>query len=459
MTGTSVAEQWAELFPSIGYEELADDVTQMAKRALLDFLGVALAGASMPMVRICASYFSALGGRPEASVIASPECLPAIHAATINGVLGHALDMDDGHRSAAGHPGVVTLPAALAAAEQVGASGQELLRATVFGYEVFVRIASAMNPAHLNRGFHTTATVGPFAAALAAGLLKGLDRDRLVSALGLAGLQGAGLMEVFHDGAMAKPFQTARASAAGLLAAELAERGAEGPRTILEGEQGFLQAMAGPVDAGRLVAGLGQDWAIGGIYFKQHAACRHTHAAIDAADALRREHRIAPEQVDRVVVRTYAVADRLCGRAGLPSGPSEAKFSLPFTVALGFVFGHGRASCFTPELVADARLRALAARVTVAVDPELDRGYPERRPAVLEVSTTDGRHLRIETPIARGEPELPLSREELEAKFLDNARATIPEARALAILETVRTLDGQETCARLMDLLADRPEA
>src|SRR5438067_4057504 len=168
--------------------------------------------------------------------------------------------MDDGHRLAGGHPGVATIPAALAAAEVHGASGRELLRAIVFGYEVFVRIGAHLNPAHLRRGYHTTATVAPFAAA-ASGLLMGLDAERLTRALGLAGLQGAGLMEVFHDGAMAKPFQTGRASAAGLLAAELAARGAEGPRTILEGGQGFLGAMSGDRDASTLVVGLGDDWA------------------------------------------------------------------------------------------------------------------------------------------------------------------------------------------------------
>ena len=465
MSVSSITEQWADCFPSLPYEALPGDVTELAKTALLDFLGVALAGSSMPMATICADYFSALGGRPEASLIANPQRVPAIHAATVNGVLGHALDMDDGHRAASGHPGIVTLPAALAAAETVGASGRELLRAVVFGYEVFVRLGAAVNPAHLHRGFHTSATIGPFAAAIAAGVLKGLQGERLVRALGLAGVQGAGLMEVFHDGAMAKPFQTARASAAGLLAAELAERGAGGPRTILEGEHGFLRAMAGHEDGGgragaeSLVAGLGQDWAIRGVYFKAHAACRHTHPAIDAAATLRREHGITPEQVRGAVVQTYEVADRLCGRAELPPGPSEAKFSLPFAVALGLTLGHARASCFTPETVADEQLRALATRVRVEVDPALDRLYPERRPAILEVTTVDGRCLRIEAPLARGEPELPLPPEELEAKFLDNARAAIPDDRAVALLETVRALDTQETCTRLLDLLAGRAAA
>jgi 2-methylcitrate dehydratase PrpD len=461
VSAPSVTQQWSERFLSTPFERLPADVVEQAKRALLDYLGVALAGASLPMARIATAYFVELGGRPEASLILDERRLPAIHAALVNGVFGHALDMDDGHRLAAGHPGVATLPVALAAAERHGASGRELLRAVVFGYEVFVRIGARLNPAHLKRGFHTTATVAPFAAATVAGLLLGLDEDRLTRALGLAGLQGAGLMEVFHDGAMAKPFQTARGSAAGLLAADLATRGALGPRTVLEGEQGFLEAMCGDRAAPALVAGLAPDdpepdWAIRGVYFKLYAACRHTHAAVDAARLLRDEHDVRPEQVARVVVRTYEVADRLCGATALPAGPSEAKFSLPFTVALGLTVGHAGQSCFTPEAVADETLRALAARVRVEVDPALERAYPAKRTAALDLTTVDGRLLRAEVPIARGEPELPLSREDVGAKFLDNARTALADEQADAIVAEVRALDTRGSCSRLVDLLAGR---
>lgn len=458
----SVAAQWSEHFLSTPFERLPDDVVEQAKRALLDYLGVALAGASMPMARIATAYFVELGGKPEASLILDERRLPAIHAALVNGVYGHALDLDDGHRMAAGHPGVATLPAALAAAEAHGSSGKALLHAIVCAYEVFVRIGAHLNPAHLKRGFHTTATVAPFAAATAVGLLSGLDRDRLTRALGLAGLQGAGLMEVFHDGAMAKPFQTARGSAAGLLAADLAARGAHGPSTILEGVQGFLEAMCGDRSTDDLVAGLGPetDWMIRGVYFKLYAACRHTHAAVDAARQLRDTYSLRPEQVERVVVRTYEVADRLCGATALPSGPSEAKFSLPFTIALGLTVGHAGQSCFTPETVQDETLRALASRVRVEVDPAIERTYPAKRTAALDLTTTDGRLLKAEVPIARGEPEIPLSQDDVEAKFLDNARLALPPAvcdeQARAIVEEVRALDTRASCGRLLDLMAGR---
>lgn len=452
----SVAARWADVLLGTPFAALPADVIQHAKRVLLDYLGVGIGGSSLPMPRIVAAYYLDLGGKPEASLFLNSRRLPAVNATLVNGVSGHALDMDDGHRLAAAHPGVATLPAALAAAEVHQASGKDLLRAIVLAYEVFVRIAALVNPTHLRRGYHTTATVGPFAAATAAGLLMGLDAERLTRALGLAGIQGAGLMEVFHDGAMAKPFQVARGSAAGLLAADLAARGALGPRSILEGEQAFLAAMSGTREAAPLLEGLGADWAIRGVYFKLYAACRHTHAAVDAARQIVEEHALRPEQVERVVVRTYAVADQLCGATALPSGPSEAKFSLPFTVALGLTVGHARQSCFTPEVVADANLRALASRVRVEIDPALERAYPKLRTAALDLTTVDGRLLQAEVPIARGEPEIPLSQEDLEAKFLDNASAALSEEQARAIIAEVQALDTRDSCTSLLDLLAGR---
>jgi 2-methylcitrate dehydratase PrpD len=263
-------------------------------------------------------------------------------------------------------------------------------------------------------------------------------------------------MEVFHDGAMAKPFQTARAGAAGLLAAELSARGVDGPRTILEGEQGFFAAMCGEREAPELVAGLGEDWVIRGIYFKEHAACRHTHAAVDAGRTLRDEHGLRPEQVEHALVRTYSIANQLCGARELPPGPSEAKFSLPFTIALGLTYGHARQSCFTPEMVADVGLRALASRVSVEVDPALERLLPDKRVSILEVTTTDGRSLRAEVPFPRGEPELPFSDADVEAKFLDNASLALPDVAARAIIDEVRALDERSSCSGLLDLLAGR---
>ncbi len=438
----TVAADWAGAFLNTRGHHLPPDVTEIASRAVLDFIGVALAGSQLPVGRIVEGYFTGLGGRPEATVLSSRARLPGIHAAIVNGVHGHTLDMDDGHRLAAGHPGAAVMAAALAAAEMHQRSGAELLRAVTVGYEVFVRLGRIMNPTHLRRGFHTTATVGPIAAAAAAAMLHpAIDEQRFVRAIGLSGVQGAGLLEVLRDGAMAKPFQTGRASAAGLLAVELASRGMEGPRSIIEGEDGFLAAMCGPVDTSALVDGIGADWAITGIYFKAHASCRHTHAAIDVIQQLRREG-LVPEQVASVAVHTYSVAWEMCGSSVLPTGPVEAKFSIPFTVALALSKGHAAQSAFTEQAVKDEAIRALAQRVSVVVAPDLDAGYPRRRGVRVHVALRDGTDRTVEIPLPRGEPELPLDLTDLSLKFHENVRGVIDQDLAARIERAVLALES-----------------
>jgi 2-methylcitrate dehydratase PrpD len=444
----TVAGSWAQEFLRVSYDDLDAHAIETAKRALLDFVGVAVAGSRLPVGQIVTRYYASLGGRPEATILATGEVLPGINAATVNGVHGHALDMDDGHRRAAGHPAAAVMAAAIAASEMYDRPGRELLRAIIVGYEVFVRVASLINPAHLRRGFHTTATVGPMAAAAAAATLRPrMDEEIFTRAIGLAGVQGAGLLEVLRDGAMAKPFQTGRGSAAGLLAVELAASGLEGPRTILEGKDGFLAAMADPVDASRLRSAT-DGWAISGIYFKTHAACRHTHPAIDGILQLR-DQGLRPDAVRSITVRTYSVAIGMCGSSDVPAGAAEAKFSIPFTIALALMRGHAGQSAFVDDIVRDEELRALAARVTVLLDPELDAVYPGRRGARIQVGLADGGELAVEVPLARGEPESPLDRADVSVKFRENVRGSLDAERAERIEACIYDLERQPSISAL----------
>ena len=323
-----------------------------------------------------------------------------------------------------------------------------------------MRIGAHLNPAHLKRGFHTTATVAPFAAATAVGLLLGLDADRLTRALGLAGLQGAGLMEVFHDGAMAKPFQTARGSAAGLLAADLAARGALARAPSSKASKAFWRrcaATARPTTSWPAWARTRTGRSGASTSSCTPPAATPTPPSTPPACSAT-STTSSPEQVERVAgAHLLEVADHLCGATALPSGPSEAKFSLPFTVALGLTFGHARQSCFTPET-----RRRRGATVARLARPRRDRSrpwsapIPVKRTAAVDLMTVDGRLLQAEVPIARGEPEIPLSQEDIEAKFLDNARAALSEEQAQAIIAEVRALDTRPSCTRLLDLLAGR---
>ena len=286
----------AEFIVRTRYETLPLDVVHQAKRAVLDFIGVSLAGGRIGMAPITTPLIADMGGVEEATIIGDGRRLPAMQAAFVNGVSGHTLDMDDGQRFANGHPGVGVIPAVLALAERDDLSGKEVIEAVVVGYEAFLRLGSAINPSHLNRGFHTSATVGAFSSAAACSKILGLGAGQTANALALAGLQSAGLLEVTASGQIGKHFQVGKAAQNGVLAALTAQEGGEGPDEIFEGAKGFLQAHTDIEKYDGLWGDLGNSYQITTIYFKRHAACRHIHGVLDAIEEIKNQHGLEPRR-------------------------------------------------------------------------------------------------------------------------------------------------------------------
>src|SRR5260370_224957 len=212
---------------AVTYDALPEPVRALARQCVLDYYGVALAGADDPLATILLDELSEAGGATQASVIGRKERLPALSAALVNGAPGHALDYDDVNLAMPGHPSVAILPGLLALAEQRQSSGREVVTAFVAGYETACRIGSALRPGHYDRGFHATSTVGCLGAAAACARLLGLDAEVTARALGIAGTQAGGLKSQF--GTMCKPFHAGKASHNGLLAARLAARGFSSP--------------------------------------------------------------------------------------------------------------------------------------------------------------------------------------------------------------------------------------
>src|SRR6516165_4191646 len=312
-------------------DELQWPLRELARQCVLDYLGVALAGADDPLVRILLDEMAEAGGSPQASIIGHSERLPALSAALVNGAAAHALDYDDVNMAMPGHPSVAILPGLLAVAELECSSGRDVIAAFVAGYETACRIGAALLPGHYNLGFHSTGTVGSFGAAAACARLLGLDAEATAVALGIAGTQAAGLKSQF--GTMCKPFHAGKAAQNGLLAARLAERGFSSRTDIVECVQGFAlthgpdfapeAALATPEAGFHLVANL----------FKYHAACYFTHAPIECARLLREEHSLTPDHIARIALRLDASCDRVCNIA-VPVDGLQSKFSLRQTVAM-----------------------------------------------------------------------------------------------------------------------------
>lgn len=438
----TLSAAYADFILQVNCGSLPTPVIGQVKRLTLDLLGVALAGyGRMPFPRMVTESLAALGGRPQASILLHEGKYPAIHAAFANAACAHGLDMDDGHRFGALHPGAVIVPAALAAGELAGAGMPDVIAGIVAGYEVMIRIGVAISPSCLNRGFHITGVTGPFGAAAAACRILGLNRRQIRHALGLAGLQSSGLIQVNHEiqGAQAKPLNPARAAQSGLWAAVLARDGAPGPEEIFEGEDGFLKAFADGVDRDALIAGLGERYETLNIYFKLYAACRHAHAAIDAVVEIASEEKPNPEQVAGIRVETYPAAIRLAGIRKAET-PASARFSIPFSVALALVRGSAGAGDYVEGTVTDPGIQALASKVDLVASPRWEAAYPRQRGATVVLTRKDGGSRRAEVPLAKGEPENPATWEQLYGKYTANAAAALTEEGARRLGEAVGRL-------------------
>ncbi|MBI2081590.1 MAG: MmgE/PrpD family protein [candidate division NC10 bacterium] len=444
----TIAEQLAAFTELLEGGLLPDDVRRTARLCLLDWFGSALAGARAKPTGIVLAVARDLGGRPEATLLPDGAKTSAPLAALVNAASSHVVEMDDVHRAAVFHPGATVIPAALAMAEREGAGGLDLLAAIVAGYEVGIRLGEAAGQRHYDY-WHTTGTCGTFAAAAAAGKLLGLETRRLAAALGSAGTAAAGLWEFLVDGAMSKQLHPAKAAHDGILCALLAEQGFTAAARILEGEKGFLRAMAQGGDASRLTDGLG-----GGTYriletsFKAHAACYHIHSSIDAALLLRERHRPDPMRMRSVTVRLYGAAYRLLEPVE-PVSPYAAKFSVPYCVATALLHGRVGPDAFTEARLADEEVQTLLGKVRLLHDPALDATYPEKWPAVVELETAAGTD-SVQVDVPRGDPSNPVSEEELLRKFDALAGALPPEDRR-RLAETCLNLEKVENVAAALE--------
>ena len=436
----SIIQKFAEYFCSVKFEDLPPAVVHKTKMLTLDLMGVTLAGTKMDFPQMMIDYLASLEGVEQATLFGTTRKVPAIHAALGNGVSSHALDMDDGYRYGGVHAGVAVIPAALAFGESKDLDGKKFILAMTMGYEIVNRISKAMNPSHLGRGFHTTGTIGVLGATAACGVMAGLNPAQMAHALGIAALQGAGLLEILNDGAMVKPLHPGKAAMAGVLSVELALRGTKGPMQALEGEKGLFKAMADEVDTEHLFDDLGSDFYILGQYIKFHAACRHIHPTIDGLLSVMRDQQLKFQDIDTIHITTYPVAVSFCGATTLPDHAEGAKFSLAFSSAMAAYFGDAGEHRYTPSTMENADIRALATRITSETNERWEKAYPRERGAALVIRTKHGDQFEIDVPLPNGEPENPASDEDFIRKFKQNT-ATLKPAAVTSLEQVVLHLE------------------
>ena len=413
---TATTRELASFLARLRYGDVPDEAVERTKELFLDWVGSALAGRDERPVRILERFAQQMGpsGGPSEDLV-SRRRTTALFAALVNGAASHVVEQDDLHNASVFHPGTVVFPAALAAAQQTGASGREFLAAAVAGYEAGVRVGSFLGRSHY-RVFHTTGTAGTLAAAAAVSRVLGADEETTLHALGSAGTQAAGLWEFLRDAADSKQLHAAKTASDGLLAAYLARDGFTGADRILEGERGMAAGMSSDADPEKLVEGLGGSWAVLETSFKYHASCRHTHPAADALLKGMEEQGLAADDIAHVRTRVHGAAIDVLGPVTDLRTIHQSKFSMGFVLAQIAKNGSAGIDDFTEEALGDAEPRNFSERVEMVLDPEVDAAYPRRWIGLVEIETADGGRFTSRVEVPKGDPENTLSREALEDK-------------------------------------------
>jgi 2-methylcitrate dehydratase PrpD len=416
LTRTATTRELASFLSALRFDDLPDEVVERTKELFLDWVASALAGKNARPVRIFEQFAETMGpAEGPSEILPSRRRTSPLFAALVNGAASHVVEQDDLHNASVFHPATVVFPAALAAAQHTGASGRDLITASVAGYETGVRVGSYLGRSHY-KVFHTTGTAGTLAAAAAVSHLLGASEEVMLHALGSAGTQAAGLWEFLRDAADSKQLHTAKAASDGLLAAYVARDGFTGATRILEGEQGMAAGMSSDAEPERLVEGLGERWAVPETSFKFHASCRHTHPAADALLAGMKEHELAADQVSGVRTRVHGAAIDVLGPVSDTRTIHQSKFSMGFVLALIAARGSAGIDDFTEEALEDPELREFSERVEMVFDPEVDAAYPRRWIGLVEIETAGGGRITSRVDVPKGDPGNTLSREELEEK-------------------------------------------
>jgi 2-methylcitrate dehydratase PrpD len=432
------------------------DVAMRARVHVLDTAGVTIAGAETRAGRIVGSYVAALGASGGASLFAHHTRTAAQHAALAHGVMGHALDYDDYTvKSMLGHPSVVVLPAALAIAEEEGASGSDLLLAFVLGVEVACKLGDLFNPSLFQRGWPATCVLGTFGATAAAAKLLGLEGETLQNAFGIAGSEASGLKA--NVGTMTKPFHAGRAAENGVLAARLAAAGYDATADILDVEEGFADVFAVEASPAGL-AGLGEpyDFVDPGIALKPFPSCGATHSGIEAALELAADPQIEVGQIRSIVceVAPHTANVLVFSR---PTTGLEGKFSMEYCVAAALLRGRPAIADFSDEAVADPAVKELIERIEVVLDPELgQQGYMSNAAPVgtrIKVELEGGEKVELNVARPGWDGDSPPPIDQVGEKFAACVEGLMPAERGAELAGALLNLDEVADVRELGELL------
>ena len=457
----SLTQEIAEFIVPQEFARLPKDLLRLAKRCILDGVGVMLAGSATEPAAILRSYLTELGIGGDSKVLGSAISTQAHLAALANGVSGHAMDYDDTQTSSSPdrvyglltHPTVPVLAACLAIAQELRVSARDLLTAFCTGFEVECKMAEAINPQHYLKGLHSTGTIGVFGSVAASSRLLGLSLQQVRYALGIAVSKSVGLRVNF--GTMTKPYHAGAAAENGVTAARLARLGYQADPSALDGPWGFFQVTAGGCDVQMLQGKLGKLWSMldPGVSVKPYPCGSLAHPSMDALLELLRENDIRPQEVEEVCLGTSSnVLDAL--RYQRPQNELEAKFSIPFCMAILVLERKAGIQEFRSEVVSRPDVLEMMGRVKAYQHQEIAAQGYDRIRSLVEIRLKDGRVLSKEARTSRGTPQCPMSDDELRDKFRDCAGSVLAKDKIEKAIETINHLEDVEDINQLMAVIS-----
>ncbi len=445
----TAAELLAEHFVTLKFADIPRALIADATTLTLDYLGVAFAGSATGSGRIAARFATETGGTPESTVIGTGARVPAVHAAFANAIASHSVELDDVDVLALLHFSPPVISAALAVAERAHATGREFIAAVAAGCEMMARASAATNPSLRDRGYHTTPVCGVFGATIAAARLLKLDRAATVSALGLAGAQASGLMEMYGP-SMQKRFNPGPSARNGVTSALMAHMGFTGAATIFDGERGFCRAFSDRFDVSQLTKGLGQEFPVY-IEYKPYSCARPIHNAIDCALAVRSQLHEPLSSITTMTMRRHPAWAHYHLNA-TPKTYHEAQVSLPYSVAVALIDGAALLQQYRDERLSDPTVLRLAKRLTVVPDETLPRGVS----CLLTVETASGASYRAQVDHPRGSIANPMTSDEMRQKVHMLADDVIGSSAVAELISTVTSIEAVSSMDQVTRFFASR---
>ena len=444
MEEKSYSQKIAEFYSNADIGAIPQNVIKHTKDVIADWVGCAIGGADVESTKMVKEVFL----EPGLCTVFCGEKAPARNAAFINGAASHALEMDDASYDAGGHPAVVIFPAAMAIAETVDATGKDFMLSAIWGYDMMTRVGRGIVPDNaFERGWHPTAICGIFGATAAVSWLMKLDAAKTANAFGIAGGFASGNLECYADGSLTKRLNPANAALGGLNAALLASTGYTGPKWAFEGKHGFYKSYTDNPKPERMLENLDySEYPVQLAAFKPYANCRYNHAPTDSILKIMADHKLKADDIEKVIIDTCSMALRAVVEPRdikyNPPNVVGAQFSLPYAIACAALFGNASVAQYTDEKIRDDAILGFAKKVEMIHTGAMDVYLPSIFAAEAEVHTKDGGVFKQLTKFSKGDPENPMTAQEIKDKFMSLCQMTISAARAQEIYDTIMNIEN-----------------